>query len=269
MRDKSFIEQLGEYQKKVNDWFEFQENKQGGEFNREQNTTVKFIIPLLEMLGWDPLSSNDKDVEFEYHLRDKKHKTRHVDVALYLHAKNPKIPKILIEVKPIKDPNKNDMRGPTLQVFRDYLRAGKVTYGILTNGAELIVFDRRFVRHDYNKARILFSLKWKDFLEFSDVLWLLSKDMVKNGTFDKLARVYHSDEYWKKWWDPLKDMIKNRRFDKLTKIYQSKEYWKEKTSDKKGIEYLLPLVFAKKRFLTEKDKKPVNKKVQQLKILFS
>src|SRR3989338_1831812 len=162
--DRNFIEQLRKYQKRVEDWFNFIKDKKGTEFNKEQNTTVKFIIPLLKILGWEYLS---RDVEFEYHLKDKKHGTRHVDIALYIYNTNPKRPKIVVEVKPIPRTNQFDIKGPTRQIFRDYLRANKVAFGILTNGMELIVFTGRFVRHDSKRARTLFRLKLKDFIEFS------------------------------------------------------------------------------------------------------
>lgn len=244
--DKNFIKQLWKYQKRVESWTNFIKEKKGTEFNKEQNTTIKFIIPLLEILGWEPRS---KDVEFEYHLKDKKHRTRRVDIALYLYDTNPKRPKIIVEVKPIPRTSQFDLKGPTHQIFRDYLRANKVVYGILTNGMELIVFSGRFVRHDSKRARTLFRLKLKDFIEFSDVLWILSKEMIKNGTFDELMEIFQSgDKYWRSWFKPNRDMIKLKKFHKLSKIckYKTGEYWKERTGSKELNEYILPLVFAKK-----------------------
>ena len=244
--DRNFIEQLRKYQKRVEYWLNFIKDKKGKEFNKEQNTTVKFVIPLLEMLGWDHLS---RDVEFEYHLKDKKRGTRHVDIALYLYDTNPKRPKIVVEVKPIPRTNQFDIKGPTRQIFRDYLRANKVAFGILTNGMELIVFTGRFVRHDSKRARTLFRLKLEDFIEFSDVLWLLSKEMIENQRFDKLAKMLQShDQYWKSWFFPKRDMIKHKKFHELAEIckYKNEEYWRKKTGSKELNEYILPLVFAKK-----------------------
>ena len=243
---KISLEQLRDYQERVKSWRKFIEARKGTEFNKEQNTTVKFIIPLLEILGWRSFS---KDVEFEYHLKDKRHKTRHVDIALYLFDKNPKIPKILVEVKSIPRTSQDDMKHPAHQVFRDYLRANKVTYGILTNGIKLILFDKRFVRYDSKTARPLFAIKLKDFIEFSDVLWLLSKHMVENGKLDELVEMYHH-EFYRPWFFPKRDMIKNKEFDKLAKIYKTD--WEKKTGSKEQNEYMLRLVFAKK-FLSGKN----------------
>jgi len=244
--DGNFIEKLQKYQKSIEDWRNFIKDKRGTEFNKEQNTTVKIVNPLLEMLGWELRS---KDVEFEYHLKDKKHGTRHVDIALYLSDMDPKRPKIVVEVKPMPKINQFDIKGPTHQIFRDYLRANKVAYGILTNGMELIVFTGRFVRHDSKRARALFRLKLEDFIEFSDVLWLLSKEMIENGTFDELMEIFQSgDKYWRSWFFPQRDMIKHKKFHELAKIHKNKteEYWKERTGSKELNEYILPLVFAKK-----------------------
>ena len=146
MKSDSLARELKAYLKRVDKWFKFIEVKEGTEFKTEQNTIVKFVIPLLEMLGWRPLS---EDVGFEYHLKDKRHKTRHVDIALYLSDKNPPIPKILIEVKPIQ----NDIKNAGEQIFRHQLSGGKVTYAIATNGRELIVFDKWRVRHDAKRGQ--------------------------------------------------------------------------------------------------------------------
>ena len=244
MGNKNFVEQLRDYKKRVKDWLQFIEIKRGTEFKTEQNTIAKFVIPLLEILGWGFLS---QDVGFEYHLKDKRHKTRHVDIALYLFDKNPKIPKILIEVKRIQ----NDIKNAGEQIFRHQLSGGKVTYAIATNGRELIVFDKWRVRHDSKRARTLFALKLEDFIEFSDVLWLLSKDSIESGRFDKLAKIYKPhDEYWQPWFFPMRDMIKNKEFDKLAKIYKTD--WEKKTGSKEQNEYMLRLVFAKK-FLSGKN----------------
>lgn len=56
VQKKYFVKKLRDYKKRVKDWCDFIKDKKGTEFKTEQNTIVKFVIPLLEMLGWCPLS---------------------------------------------------------------------------------------------------------------------------------------------------------------------------------------------------------------------
>ena len=71
--------------------------------------------------------------------------------------------------------------------------------------------------------------------------------MIENETFDKLAEIFQSsDQYWKSWFFPKRDMIKHKKFHELAKIYKTEEYWKKRTGSKELNEYILPLVFAKK-----------------------
>lgn len=183
-------------------------------YNKEQNTTVKFVVPLFEMLGWDPLTA---DMEFEYFIPGEKKRGGRVDVALF--AGKSKTPKFLIEVKPFQNESV-DNRWTRVQIFKYLVKSGS-NYGILTNGQELVVYSRQHVRPDYKRARKFFSLKVDDFVRYEGILRVLSKDMVENGKFDKLAKAYHSNRYWS--W----------RKDNLS-------------GDKTRDEYRLPLEFAAK-----------------------
>ena len=138
------------------------------------------------MLGWNSYS---KDMEFEYLIYEKKGRIRHADIALSL--KNCERPKILVEIKPVQ----HKILGSS-QIFK-YIRDAGVTYGVITNGKELKIYDRRYVRHNYKRGRKLFSLKLEDFVRYNDVLSLLSKHAVEKGMLDKLAQAYHSKYYWK------------------------------------------------------------------------
>ncbi len=181
MAKKNFTELLKSYQKRVEIWLK---NIKGTQYNKEQNTTIKFIIPLFEILGWDPHS---RDMEFEYLIYDKNKSARHADIALYV--RNSEHPKIIVEIKPIQHKTLGSS-----QIFK-YIRDAKVTYGIMTNGRELKIYDRRFCRADSGRAKKLLGLKAEDFIRYKNVLLMLSKRMVEKGEFDKLAKAYCSTTY--------------------------------------------------------------------------
>ncbi len=229
--DRNFIEQLRKYQKRVEDWFNFIKDKKGTEFNKEQNTVIKFVAPLFQILGWCPFSVNPVDMEFEYYIHDKStNRRRSVDIALY--SGNPKTPKFLVEIKPIQDKDKIDRLGKTnleeaaSQLYKYYFKNSNVVYGIVTNGAELKVYSKKFVTKKSGIARELFSLKYKDFVDYSDILSVLSKGKVEADEFDQLAKAYQTKQYadWKK-----NSKIGNAEHD----------------------DYILPLEFARK-FLRKK-----------------
>lgn len=199
---------LKDYQDKVNNWLEFKKDKEGTEFNKEINTVIKFVVPLLNLLGWDSLS---EEVEFEY----LDSAGGRADIALYINN----VPKILIEVKPIQNPFKD--KYPT-KIF-NYISKARIKYGIATNGKEIILYDNYRVRKEYKRGSKLFSLKLDDFIEYSNVLLLLSKDMVEKGVLDKFATTFHRD---------------NNNFYKWRKS-------KMKAGDSNYNEYILRLEFAK------------------------
>jgi hypothetical protein len=147
-----------------------------GRYSLEKNTTVKFIIPLFSILGWDPFS---KEMEFEYPvLRAKSGKSHsdHVDIALYIN--NNKKPRIIVEIKPIL----NDLtRGS--QLLR-YLQNARISQGIYTNGKEIKLISMQGVRHGFS-PRVLFHLKnLDDFIEYKEVLWLFSKESFKKNKIE-------------------------------------------------------------------------------------
>lgn len=184
----AFAKQLEEYQARAQSWFEFLEGirPRYDRYNDEQNATVKFVVPLFEMLGWNPLTT---DMEFEYLIPGEKGEKGKVDVALF--AGKSKTPKFLIEVKPFQD----ELDEGETQIV-EYLVKSGFDYGIVTNGRELVVYSRQHVRPDYKRARKFFSLKVDDFVRYEGVLRVLSKGMIENGKFDELAKAYHSDRYW-------------------------------------------------------------------------
>lgn len=186
---KNITEELKDYIRRAKEW-----NKKihGTKFNKENNITIKFIAPLIKALGWNPLSDR---VEFQYHVLGETKKGTHVDVALY--KRGSEIPIILIEVKPMQHLKLGKANS---QLFRSYLKNCKTPYGITTNGIELRVFSKRFVKRSSGKARELFALKLDDFLAHRDVLSVLSREFVESGKLDKLSKAMQSEDFanWRK-----------------------------------------------------------------------
>ena len=209
MEYESFVDKLRDYQKRIKDWERFKADKKGTQFNKEQNTVIKFVAPLLSMLGWDALS---KEVEFEYLDTS----GGRADIALYINGK----PTILIEVKPIQNTFKD--KYPT-KIF-NYMTKSGIKYGVATNGKEVVLYHKYRGSEKNKRGSKLFSIRSDDFITYSDVLWLLSKDMVGKGALDRFAEAFHRD---------------NDNFYKWRKQ-------RMKPHDPNYNEYILRLEFAKK-----------------------
>ncbi len=151
-------------------------------YDKEQNTVIKFVVPLFELLGWGPLY---KDMEFEYAVRNKKgQKLGRADIALYI--KDSEKPIILVEIKPIQG-----KLGEGRQLFK-YLKAEGINYGIYTNGNEFRLLDKRYTQPSY-APHTLFMLEARQFNKYRRVLRVLSKESVKRKKLDKLANLYHRE----------------------------------------------------------------------------
>ena len=162
-------------------------------FKLEQNTTIKFVIPLLNILGWDHLKN---DMGFEYPVRGRKEKKKEgrCDIALYTDYPKSKKPKVLVEIKRIQVPEEKLESG---RYLLEYLNATKINYGIFTDGKELKLVDRRTPTRSHPEG--LFSLEANHFLDYPDVLWMLSKEMVSKGKLDEFAHAYHFEPNFFKW----------------------------------------------------------------------
>lgn len=214
MEEKSLIEQLNKYQTEVKEWRSI---IKGTKFNKEENTTVKFVVPLFTMLGWDTL----RDMEFEYYIANKDKKGgRFVDIVLYINNK----PKILIEVKPIQD----ELDKASKQIFR-YLSDSGIPYGIVTNGKELVVFSGKYCGKSCERGRELFHFridgeqKKNDFIVYRDIFSAISKKCIENGIFDALVQALQKKEYW-----DWKKAEKNRYSDTQMPLEFSRQFLKDK-----------------------------------------
>lgn len=215
MDKRNFREKLQKYQKNVEDWLKFREDKKGTEFNKEENTKIKFVVPLLDILGWHPLTGYD--VEFEHHIPKVKGRDA-ADIALYTSFKKLAKPVILIEVKPIQDTIRED--SPT-KIF-EYMTHARIPFGIATNGKHLLLFDNFRTRHDSAQGCKLINFRsTKDFIIYSDVLGLLSKELVSCGILKQFSDYFHQYSFFS---------------------------WREsrQTNNKDHDEYTLRLEFARK-----------------------
>ena len=180
MVNEYFKKQLRNYLKRFNEFRSSVEKNTG--FDLEQNTTIKFVVPLLNILGWQHLQN---DMGCEYPVNSKKESNRiRCDIALYTDYSKSKKPKILVEIKRIQAPKFESGR-----YLLRYLNATKIDYGIFTDGKELKLVDRRTPARSNPEG--LFSLKVNDFSNYADVLWILSKEMVAKSKLDEFAYAYH------------------------------------------------------------------------------
>lgn len=139
----------------------------------EENTIIKFILPLLEILGWDQASD---EVEYQRTLKA----MGRTDIILKIEGK----PVVIIEAKKFNS-ELNDVHMKQAMRYKTHAR-----WIIITNGKELRLYDRR-KRSKW--GREFFSLKYDSYKEYSDLLELISRKKI-----EKLALI--SDKYleWKK-----------------------------------------------------------------------
>ncbi|HRF98217.1 MAG TPA: N-6 DNA methylase, partial [Aggregatilineales bacterium] len=162
--------------------------------HKEQPTREYFILPLFRALGWDTENPN------EFTAEESIAKT-FVDFGFYLHG----APVFYVETK-----GKNvALRTPDniRQAIRyAYMRG--VTYAILTNFEEVLVYNADWEETDLDKS-LVFALKYDTFAESAyDLLWLLSKEAFSTRQLD-----IHAQSFGKK---ALREPVTTRLFRELT-----------------------------------------------------
>ena len=129
----------------------------------EENVKIKIIIPLLELLGYDPI----KDLDFEHKVRTKK-----VDIVVELDGK----PRISIECKDLLE----NLDSHLIQAFT-YACLKGFLFLVLTNGREIRVYKTWEVSSELEE-RLLFKSSLEELPKtfYPDKgLWnILSKDNV-------------------------------------------------------------------------------------------
>lgn len=206
------IEELKKYQNRVKKWQSVIIKKD--RYNMEQNTMIKFVIPLLEILGWSRLY---QEMEFEY--RVKGFKKGRVDIALF--TDKSRKPRTFVEVKPITGATSGLEKATQLL---GYLKKTPVKYGIYTNGKEIRVIGKQGVRDGFLPTT-LFHLRAEDFVKNKDILGLLSKISVAKEVLDKLAVNFQKN--FCRWKKQNKTQHKNNKTDYELRLMYAHQRLKE------------------------------------------
>jgi len=140
----------------------------------EENTKRKIIEPLIELLGWDILSS---DVELEYSVQMGSG-TKKVDYAL----KREGTPVVFVEAKgcdtPLDQSHENQLKS--------YMRQVGVDWGLLTNGRNFEIF-RRDVSSNRPNEISLAEFPIEDVPNNEDPLKALSQEYIDSGESRQIA----------------------------------------------------------------------------------
>ena len=140
----------------------------------EQNTRRKLIEPLMELLGWDMLSS---EVELEYSVQMGVG-TKKVDYALILEG----TPVVFIEAKGV-DTSISDSHRSQL---KSYMRQTGVDWGLLTNGVQLELIKRKKDR-DRPDEVTLGTLSLQELPDNIHFLRALTKESIETGEAERIA----------------------------------------------------------------------------------
>lgn len=145
----------------------------------EENTKRKIIEPLIELLGWEMLSS---DVELEYSVQMGSG-TKKVDYALKIEE----APVVFLEAKGAD----TDLTSSHEKQLRSYMRQVGVDWGLLSNGREFEIF-----RRDYDSDRpneiSLAEFPLSDIEGNKQPLTALSRESLESGESRQIAEKIES-----------------------------------------------------------------------------
>ncbi len=143
------------------------------QFN-EENTKKDFILPLFRHLGWDVTNSDEVAAE-------EKSSNGRVDYAFKIGG----VSKFYLEAKPLRE-DLNQRPDWAKQVIT-YAENKGVTWAVLTNFKQLMVFNAEWDKPALERARFL-NLTYQEYLPAFRKLWWLSRDSVEKGVLDEEAR---------------------------------------------------------------------------------
>jgi hypothetical protein len=142
----------------------------------EENTKVKLVQPFLELLGWDLYST---EVALEYTIPMASGST-HVDYALLVGDS----PVVFVEAKPVR----STLTDSEVTQLRSYMRQElDVDWGILTNGKSFEVLTKNPQDNGGEEVSVV-QFDLDDLAENPDVLELLSKESIRSGKSDEVAK---------------------------------------------------------------------------------
>jgi hypothetical protein len=144
----------------------------------EQNTKRKIIEPLIELLGWDILSS---EVELEYSVQMGRG-TKKVDYALKIED----APVVFVEAKGCDTP----IDGHEGQLT-SYMRQIGVDWGLLSNGRQFKIFRRDHESSKPNEIQLA-DFTVEEVVENEQPLTALSHESIKSGESQRIAEKIES-----------------------------------------------------------------------------
>ncbi|RJS79230.1 hypothetical protein CW713_08665 [Methanophagales archaeon] len=140
----------------------------------EADVGSKFILPLIEKLGWD-IKNIDEVKE------QKRTLFGPVDYSLNIDKK----PKILLEIKKFESLDGSRIKRGKKQTYPeqaiDYAWSVKTDWAVLTNFKETRLYYSHVKKPEEG---IIFKLNFSEYLEQFDNLWLLSKESAVSGVLD-------------------------------------------------------------------------------------
>ena len=129
----------------------------------EENVKIKIVIPLLELLGYNP----QQDMDFEHHVQNKR-----ADIALLFNNK----PKLLVEVKDLDEILDNHVNQGL-----NYAYNKGVEWVILTNGLEIRVY-KSFIPYIPSEDRLIFTTTLSNLPQsFNALFELVGKEHLQEG----------------------------------------------------------------------------------------
>ncbi|PIP74589.1 MAG: hypothetical protein CO135_03790 [Candidatus Levybacteria bacterium CG_4_9_14_3_um_filter_35_16] len=153
----------------------YEQVKSSGKINSytEEETKNAFITPLFKALGWN--FEEKEEVSAEEH----EISSGRVDYGFYINDR----PKFYLEAKSLKA-NLN-MEDFAKQAIRYSFNRG-VTWAVLTDFEAIKVFNAQSPSQ-YLGDKLYFEIKYPDYLDRFDQLWLLSKESMREDLIDKEA----------------------------------------------------------------------------------
>lgn len=137
----------------------------------EEETKKDFILPLFHVLNWN--TQNSKEVSAEETISKKR-----VDYGFRIDG----IPKFFLETKSLRE----NLEVEHAEQAINYSWLKSTTWAVLTNFLELKVYNAEW-KAKSSIDKMFFELKWSEFLEKFDKLWLLSKDSFIQNELDEKA----------------------------------------------------------------------------------
>jgi type I restriction-modification system DNA methylase subunit len=165
----------------------------------EEETKKDYILPLFNALNWR--TDDSKEVSAEERISKKR-----VDYGFRLSG----IPKFFLEAKQAKE--KLDADDAKQAMNYSYLRS--TTWAILTNFVELKVYNAEWKSQNIFE-KLFFELKYDEYINKFDKLWLLSKDSFHSDELDRTA-----EEWGKKQKKLPVTPVTERLFEDLVKWRQ-------------------------------------------------